>query len=426
MRKFLVQKFIGLPALVFFLSFTAVTRSETVFYDDFNTPHNYLTEGAGGTGWDNYIGPWGDATVPSTANKIDSNTTNCPNAPGNRGCLYMESVNGNWDSFGAEDLRGPYLYKLISGDFTATVKITGYPGCTDGGNLIWYDEAGIMARVANLEESGLGEDTVEICYSPIWYGINCGDINDGNEEEDDCIEEPTGCGAYKYIQLERKAEPNGLSIFFFRASPDGQTWYPRGWGNRVRSDMAGTIQIGLRQAGYTPNKTWICFDDFKITRRGSGQAWFPKPSDGAQDVDPFTEISWDAGDAQTQQGHSLYFSTDKSKVESGDASVRSINDTNSFNPPAPLKSQTRYYSRVDEVNGVNITVGDVWQFSVMEYTTVTGDFNGDSIVNYDDLKIMHEEWLTAGNNTDIKEDGIVNFSDFAVFANNWMFGITCK
>jgi fimbrial isopeptide formation D2 family protein len=53
--------------------------------------------------------------------------------------------------------------------------------------------------------------------------------------------------------------------------------------------------------------------------------------------------------------------------------------------------------------------------------SVVGDFTCDCIVNYDDLKIMRDEWLTVGI-ADINLDGIVNFKDLALFANNWMVG----
>jgi hypothetical protein len=54
--------------------------------------------------------------------------------------------------------------------------------------------------------------------------------------------------------------------------------------------------------------------------------------------------------------------------------------------------------------------------------SVVGDFTDDCIVNYEDLKIMCDEWLTAGIYADIKADGIVNFLDFAILADNWLVG----
>jgi hypothetical protein len=54
--------------------------------------------------------------------------------------------------------------------------------------------------------------------------------------------------------------------------------------------------------------------------------------------------------------------------------------------------------------------------------SVAGDLNDDCTVNYNDLKIMCNEWLTAGVHADIRADGTVNFIDFSILANNWLVG----
>ena len=52
------------------------------------------------------------------------------------------------------------------------------------------------------------------------------------------------------------------------------------------------------------------------------------------------------------------------------------------------------------------------------------DFNLDSVVNWYDMKIMSQEWLTSGNVADIfpmcNPDEIVDFRDFAVLADEWL------
>jgi hypothetical protein len=54
---------------------------------------------------------------------------------------------------------------------------------------------------------------------------------------------------------------------------------------------------------------------------------------------------------------------------------------------------------------------------------LTGDFNGDYIVDESDLRQMALDWLTAGLDTDIvpdSPDGMVNFLDFAKLADFWL------
>jgi hypothetical protein len=50
------------------------------------------------------------------------------------------------------------------------------------------------------------------------------------------------------------------------------------------------------------------------------------------------------------------------------------------------------------------------------------DFTGDCVVGLEDMKIMSQEWLTAGMQANIYPDTIVDFKDFAVLANEWMTG----
>lgn len=52
----------------------------------------------------------------------------------------------------------------------------------------------------------------------------------------------------------------------------------------------------------------------------------------------------------------------------------------------------------------------------------TGDFTGDCKVNWYDVKVMSEEWLSEDVEADIyeDEDNIVNFRDFAVLAGHWL------
>jgi serine protease len=53
---------------------------------------------------------------------------------------------------------------------------------------------------------------------------------------------------------------------------------------------------------------------------------------------------------------------------------------------------------------------------------VTGDINGDMIVDFDDIALFAEQWQYIAITplaTDINDDYIVNFTDFALLAQNW-------
>lgn len=86
-----------------------------VFTDNFDTARDYLTEGVDGTGWDGFIG------------KAPGDTVDALNASKDRaGQLFLRSTNSWWE--GAFSPRGPFLYKLVQGDFVATVRVTDFAG----------------------------------------------------------------------------------------------------------------------------------------------------------------------------------------------------------------------------------------------------------------------------------------------------------
>ncbi len=109
-----------------------------VFSDNFDTVHDYLAAGVEGTGWDGFIGSGPGETV------------NVLNASVDRpGALYIEANNSVWE--GGFSPRGPFLYKVIEGDFVATVRVTDFPGLPGSvSGRTEHADAFLMARVADL------------------------------------------------------------------------------------------------------------------------------------------------------------------------------------------------------------------------------------------------------------------------------------
>jgi len=103
-------------------------------HDDFNTPHDYLVNGVAGTGWDGFIGLGSGETV----NSLNADT-------GRPGQLYIASVNGRYQE--PWEPLGPFLYKMVSGDFVATVKVTDYQD-------VMHNNCGIMARASKNPDEG--------------------------------------------------------------------------------------------------------------------------------------------------------------------------------------------------------------------------------------------------------------------------------
>jgi len=89
-------------------------------------------------------------------------------------------------------------------------------------------------------------------------------------------------------------------------------------------------------------------------------------------------------------------------------------------PPLGIANQP-FNGYFDEVRIFDTALSDSEILALFQLgCDVVGDLTGDCIVNYDDLKVMAEEWLTIGIKADIYPDGNVDFKDFAILANSWL------
>ena len=244
----------------------ALGATAQAFTDNFDTPHNYLTNGLGA--YDGLLD--GDGTV----------TTNSLNASLDRpGALYIQNdaPTGGWSG----DSTGELLYKEWTGDFVATVEVTDFAG-----NLlerVFHNSGGILARDP---DGGLGtQNWVSMNYFPTWVGFIAWNNTDSARTEhgqvamhwagDDTF---AIAEANPWIQLERVGDD-----FHFRISADGVTFYaltdpayagvPDGTQPALvinRPDLPATLQIGLVQDGTNgialdQINGYIAFDNFSIT-----------------------------------------------------------------------------------------------------------------------------------------------------------------
>lgn len=167
----------------------------------------------------------------------------------------MGSTSGVW----AEPWNplGPFLYKIVQGNFIATVKVSDYAGRADA--WVYHNNCGLMARNVVDSDAGPGEDWVSIDYFPIW---NCGNFvrtaNDGVRRER--CHNGLAWKLYPYLQLERKG-----NTFYFRVSADGQTWVDMPCSPRTHNDFDGLpVAVGLFQCTYSNQVGYAIFDQFSI------------------------------------------------------------------------------------------------------------------------------------------------------------------
>ena len=113
--------------------------------DDFSVAHDYLADGVAGTGWDGFFFNvyGGDASVAAANANVS-----------NAGRLTFRSTFGNWER---NDDDGIFLYRMVEGDFDATLQVTSM-------NTVQWHDGGLMARVAETNGAGIGEDWVAVKF----------------------------------------------------------------------------------------------------------------------------------------------------------------------------------------------------------------------------------------------------------------------
>ena len=183
--------------------------------------------------------------------------------PGNpdgraNGVLRIISSGSFWEHTGN---NGPFLYKMITGDFKADVEIVGQ-------SHIYHNMGGLMARSPNPNQEGAIEDWTQVSYFPEWsIGNRINDTNDGVTS----WVAPTGYPCDPYLRLVRQG-----TTFSYYTSADGVTYNPISVPDAIdpnimvpvvidRPDMPAELQVGIFQANFAPD--WIApmdFDNFVI------------------------------------------------------------------------------------------------------------------------------------------------------------------
>jgi hypothetical protein len=234
--------------LVIALALTSLVYADLT--DNFGTDHDYLTEGLGA--YDGMLDPGAVTEVLAAAGGQLTYQTN--------GSIWQDAA------------MGPLLYKNVTGNFSATVKVA-ISG--DATNPSFHNAAGIMAR--NPDNSG-GENWISIDRF-VWTAfIAWNNVNSARTELGQTtglwIEDTYAVAApYPWLKLTRSGD-----YFYFRISSDGVNFIPltdpayqgiyNGTQNPLvvyRPDLPDTLQVGLHQLMFDVVSGSATFDDFSIT-----------------------------------------------------------------------------------------------------------------------------------------------------------------
>jgi len=170
---------------------------------------------------------------------------------------------------------------------------------------------------------------------------------------------------------------------------------------------AGTSYAEFIVLGGAPGT--ILIDDVSLDIGLPAIAWDPSPQHGATSVGPDADLSWRAGiDANS---HDVYFGTDYNDVSDANTSSAEYKsnqslDVNSYEP-GPLVPDTRYYWRIDELNGPNTWRGDIWSFTTID-RLIVDDF--DSYADTDALLTVWNDYWTNGTSAEVYLETDPNFT----------------
>ncbi len=357
---------LGFIAWVGMCCATPLYAQLTKFSDSFENSHDFLIDGVAETSWDGFLG----SGESETADRIEIAD----------GTLRLQSTNGRYQE--AWNPLGPLLYKNVTTDFKATVRIADYQSLS-------YNNGGIMARVANDLDAGKGEDWISVDYFPIHGGIYARMADNGRRAEKGSNGQ--GSNADRFLQMERKG-----NLFFLRHSNDGKSWQDLNGSPFERSDLVNVpLQVGLFQATYSNQQGQVSFDDFSLELNAPvKQARVVAPQDQKVGLPPKVALKWIPGHQATH--HDLYFGSSRKQVSQANPESpggvyqgRFANDVMQQQVDR-LDDGRVFYWRVDAVASEQVAVGKVWSFTVYDR----------SLENFDSFasgEALRAKWQVVGD-----------------------------
>ncbi len=326
--------------------------------NNFNNSLDYLANGVLGSTWDGVYYGFGD--VPNGNNNGDGNGfTTEANETLYPGFLTVDTTSSSWPAPGND---GFLLYKVVSGDFDASIGVAGQYA-----NTVAYNFAGLMARAANKDGSAIGglENSVSGARfqqygtaDKVFYATN------GNESEFNFngADTNTAVGYDRYYRITRVG--NVFTVYY--ATNSSKVWgMLRSFTNNSLTGVS--MQVGPMQTLFTANSAEVYFIDFELIAANVTSPVLPPA--------PSALVT-----TATNTGGSLTFSWTRGYAGDSSLVVMRVASTNGNIQYFPVQGVT--YT-------ANSTYGDTntWLDGAREYVVYNGTGNSVTVTNL------------AGNNT---------------------------
>lgn len=356
--------------------------AQVVFTDSFNTNVNYLTNGVAGTIWDGVYFGAGDFVNeltfgPGTTTQCDANIT----APST---LTIQSTGTAWEN--ATD-DGFYLFKVVTGDFSATVHVV------SPFNNAHYNTAGLQARAfaagGNPWPSGL-ENYVSWTRFDESFGANDQWANYLRSETNGVVDQ-INPGDYPNSAYWLRMDRVGNVFRFFQKTNFTDAWIPKSFlapvngTDLVRNDLAGLpLQVGIIHATFN-GLLGVQFTDFSLVASNLMTVAAPSP---AADLTLSTNsqgdvnVSWSPGPGSAGSVVVLWTGSSVVKEAPADGITYNGNGAYGLGDTLPARNYFVAYSGM----GTNVTLSNLITGS--NYTVAVYSFVGSgSSVSYSHVPV---------------------------------------
>jgi hypothetical protein len=328
-------------------------RAQVTYSDSFNTNANYLTTGISGTIWDGVyfgagefnnsgIGSGGaGATVQANANISTPST------------LTLQTTGTSWE--GADD-DGFFLFKVVPGDFSATVHVV------SPYNNAGYNTAGLQARAFGAGGNPLGgsEDYVSWTRFDEFNFANYlrNEVNGGVTQ----INPGNFPNTNYWLRIDRV---RGTNFSFYEKSTKAAAWnavtFPAPVSGTVlrRGDLAGqSLQVGIMHATFN-GQIGAQYTDFSLTESNTTVVAAPSAPPWvvvAPNANLGLDVSWNSG-AGSDGSVVVVWPATNSLVKEMPANGFTYSGNSTYGLGSPLPAAGYYV--VYSGPATNVTVGNL-------------------------------------------------------------------